>query len=291
MPGMLSIDEADLITAAAVLDPAAESALVAKATSGHDLAEVREAAERVKRAARAGEDPGVRRARLRAARRWREWGDDGLTGIDARFVSDEWAAVRPVLDAFADAQFHANRKDGVRDSFDGYRADGLLAALAAAGAAVGLDLPALRPAETSAAIADSPAAPDRLTHAVRRDHPARRRARVRPTADSPAAPRSPTAELSRSGSTDDPHPAASARPRARDAATPRDGRRRSDRARDLPDLPDLPDPPGRRRGGRRDDGDVADVGRAGAEEGELERDRARRRDRVETRVPVGRGGL
>ena len=64
--GRLSVGEADAISAAAALDPSAEDRLVERATTSHDLADVRERADKVKAAARQGEDPAVRRARLRA---------------------------------------------------------------------------------------------------------------------------------------------------------------------------------------------------------------------------------
>ncbi|MGZ4706656.1 MAG: hypothetical protein ACXWCM_17475, partial [Acidimicrobiales bacterium] len=99
--GELSLGEAEVISVAAVVDPGAEVALVAKARSSHDLTETRDQAERVKRAARHGEDPAVRRARLRAKRRWSEFDDDGMKAVSARFVAEELAVMSPVIDAYA----------------------------------------------------------------------------------------------------------------------------------------------------------------------------------------------
>ncbi len=55
--GDLSMAEADVVSGAAVVDPSAEQALVDQATKGHDLAEVRDASDKVKR------PPGPRRMR------------------------------------------------------------------------------------------------------------------------------------------------------------------------------------------------------------------------------------
>ena len=152
--GDLSVGEADAISAAAVVDPAAEDALVAKATSGHDLGETREQAERVRRAARKGEGPAARRARLRARRRWNEFDDDEMKAIAARFLPEEWARVAPVVDAYARAMFERARQAGITDPSEAYRADAVLAALAAAGEAIGLDLTA--PTRTAPATITAP---------------------------------------------------------------------------------------------------------------------------------------
>jgi hypothetical protein len=137
--GDLSLAEADAVSSAAVVDPGSEAALVAKATASHDLAAVRDAADEVKRAARSAEDEAARVARLRAGRQWREFTTpDGHRGVDARFVPEDLAAVVPVINAFTEAQFEQGRRAGTRDSHEAYRADGVLAAFAAAGAAIGL---------------------------------------------------------------------------------------------------------------------------------------------------------
>ncbi len=136
--GDLSLGEADAISGAAALDPSAEAGLVARATDTHDLSEVRERAAKVKEAARKGEDPAVRRARLRAMRCWREFDRDGMREVMARFVKEDWALVAPVVQAYLDAVFDQARRDGRRDPIEAYRADAVLAALAAAGEAVGL---------------------------------------------------------------------------------------------------------------------------------------------------------
>ena len=117
-------------------------------TTSHDLADVRERADKVKAAARHGEDPAVRRARLRALRRWREFDRDGIREVMGRFVPEEWARVAPVIDAYLEAQFQQARREGRREPIEAYRADAVLAALAAAGEAVGLN-PTASPTKTT----------------------------------------------------------------------------------------------------------------------------------------------
>ncbi len=154
--GDLSVGEASEIAAAVVLDPSAEGVLVAKATSTHDLAETKERARKVRAAARRGEDPAVRRARVRAKRRWSEFDDDDMKAIAARFAPEDWARIKPVVDAYTRAVFERARRLGLRDPHDAYRADGVLAALAAAGEALGLDL---TPRTANAATANRPGPP------------------------------------------------------------------------------------------------------------------------------------
>ncbi len=101
--GELSLGEADAISGAAAVDPAAEAELVAKAKTSHDLAETRERADKVKAAARNGEDPAERRRRLRAKRRWSEFSEDEMKAVAARFVPEDFALVAPVIDAYAEA--------------------------------------------------------------------------------------------------------------------------------------------------------------------------------------------
>ena len=127
-----------MIAAAAMVDPAAEAELVARAVTTHDLAETRERADKVKAAARHGEDPAARRARLRARRRWSEFCEDEMVAVSGRFSPEDFAAVRPVIDAFGGGAFEQARHDGLRDSIEAYRADGVLAALAAAGETIGI---------------------------------------------------------------------------------------------------------------------------------------------------------
>ena len=111
---------------------------MARAVTTHDLVETRERADKVKAAARHGEDPAARRARLRARRRWSEFCEDEMVAVSGRFSPEDFAAVRPVIDAFGGGAFEQARHDGLRDSTEAYRADGVLAALAAAGETIGI---------------------------------------------------------------------------------------------------------------------------------------------------------
>ena len=138
--GELSVGEAAAISVAAVVDPTAEAALVAHAAKTHDLAGTRERANRVKVAARKGEDPAVRRSRLRAQRRWCEFDRDEMVATSSLWVPEDYALVRPVVDAYAQAVYERARRLGLRDPMEAYRADGVLAALAAAGEAIGITI-------------------------------------------------------------------------------------------------------------------------------------------------------
>ena len=88
--GELSLGEADAISGAAAVDPAAEAELVAKAKRSHDLADTRERAAKVKAAAR-NESPAARKRRLRAKRRWSEFSDDEMKAVAARWLPEEFA--------------------------------------------------------------------------------------------------------------------------------------------------------------------------------------------------------
>ena len=59
------------------------------AAKTHDLAGTRERANKVKVAARQGEDPAVRRARLRAQRRWCEFDRDEMVVIASLWVPED----------------------------------------------------------------------------------------------------------------------------------------------------------------------------------------------------------
>ncbi len=98
---------------------------------------------------------------MRAKRRWSEFDDDDMKAIAARFAPEDWARIKPVVDAYTRAVFERARRLGFRDPHEAYRADGVLAALAAAGEALGLDLTP-RPTTTTTAAA-TPAVPARST--------------------------------------------------------------------------------------------------------------------------------
>ena len=73
-------------------------------------------------------DPTVYGKRLRARRRWSEFAEDEMKAVGARWVPEEYAAVAPVIDAFTQPIFDEARKRGLRDSFEAYRSDAVLAA-------------------------------------------------------------------------------------------------------------------------------------------------------------------
>ncbi len=149
--GDLSLGEADLISGAAAVDPSAEAELVAKAVKSHDLADTRDRAGKVKAAAHNGEDPAARRRRLQDKRRWSEFTEDEMTAVAARFAPEAFAIVAPVIAAYAQPIFEHARQAGIRDSTDAYRADAVLAALAAAGTLIGLDVTPATPTTATAA--------------------------------------------------------------------------------------------------------------------------------------------
>ena len=138
--GTISSDEADAIVAAAVVDPGAESGLLAIAVKDHDLAVTRKAADKVRHQSRSAAQEQARRARIRRARRWNEFTDrdDGAAGVSATFVPAEFTIAKVVLDAFERRVFTAARLAGTRDTSAAYRADAFLAAMAAAGATIGI---------------------------------------------------------------------------------------------------------------------------------------------------------
>ena len=139
--GELSIGEADLVTSAAVVNPGSERRLVDQARK-HNFADTRTAADRARHAVFSREQEQARLARMHRLRRLRELTDgDQLTWVDAHVVPDAWVMVRPILDAYADAEFRTARQQGRRESPDAYRADGLIAALRAAGDAIGVATP------------------------------------------------------------------------------------------------------------------------------------------------------
>jgi len=139
--GQLSVDEADMVTAAAVVNPAAESRLVDRALQ-HVHADTRSAADRARHAVFSREQEQARLARQRRLRRVRELTDaDQLAWVDSHLVPEAWAMVRPVLDAYTDIEFQTARRAGRRESLDAYRADGLIAALRAAGTCLGTPPP------------------------------------------------------------------------------------------------------------------------------------------------------
>jgi hypothetical protein len=112
--GQISRDEADAIVSAAVVDPGAESALLALAVADHDLDSTRKAADKVRHQSRSAEQEQARLERIRRGRRWNDYTDseDGAAAVKACFVPAEFAEAKVVLDAFTNQAFAAARLAG-----------------------------------------------------------------------------------------------------------------------------------------------------------------------------------
>ena len=66
--GEISADEAEAVSEAATVDPGSERRLLESARTNHDLRETREAADKVRHAARSAEEEAARHARLHRTR-------------------------------------------------------------------------------------------------------------------------------------------------------------------------------------------------------------------------------
>jgi hypothetical protein len=131
--GDLSARQAAVIADAAVSAPDAESRLIETARHA-SLGELRDECARTKAAALP--DAEARHRAVHAGRfaRRRACGD-GAAEVVYHSTPDEVAAVWGVVERYREKAFTRARRDGVRESFDAYAADGLLAmARAAAGA-------------------------------------------------------------------------------------------------------------------------------------------------------------
>jgi hypothetical protein len=114
------------IAAAVAVDPAAEAGLLAVAQGG-DHRRLRDAAARVRQAARSEEDEAARHARLRGRRFARTRTDaDGLVILSAGFAPKDWAVHAERLRHATDARFTEARREGRREGLDAYAADALL---------------------------------------------------------------------------------------------------------------------------------------------------------------------
>jgi hypothetical protein len=139
--GEISVHEAEVVSSAVVVNPGSERRLVDQARK-HNFADTRTAADRARNAVFSREQEQARLARMHRLRRVRELTDgDQLAWVDSHVVPDTWVMVRPILDAYTDAEYRTARQQGRRESPDAYRADGLIAALRAAGDAIGITTP------------------------------------------------------------------------------------------------------------------------------------------------------
>ena len=173
--GAISSDEADAIVAAADIDPGAEADLLGLATTHHDLGVTRKAADKVRHQSRSAAQEQARMERIRRGRRWSEFTDhqDGAAGVSATFVPADYTIANVVLDAFERQVFTAARLAGTRDTSAAYRADAFLAAMAAAGATIGITPTADPTTDATVTRADTstPASVDRADEPVPADEP------------------------------------------------------------------------------------------------------------------------
>ncbi len=136
--GEISTDEADLVSEAATVDPGSELRLLAGARTHHDLRETRQAADKVRHAARSAEDEAARHARLHRSRALRiGTSRDGHVEIHGQFTPAAFATVKPIIDAELKVRHERARQAGEHDGWDAYRADAFLAAISRGAAAPG----------------------------------------------------------------------------------------------------------------------------------------------------------
>ena len=110
MSGDISTDEAEAVTEAATVDPSAEQRLLAGAMLNHDLRETRQAADKVRHAARSAEDEAARHARLHRSRSLRiSSSREGHVEIHGQFTPAAYASVKPIIDAHLKARHEQAR--------------------------------------------------------------------------------------------------------------------------------------------------------------------------------------
>jgi hypothetical protein len=135
--GQWSLEEADAVSSASKVDPAAERDLVERATRNHDLGQTRERSAHIRNATHSAEQAAARQARqarLRGARRFSEFVDDeGMAGVAGRFMPADYAAVKAIIDASQKPIFEQARRVGRHDETPAaHRADAVMAMAAAA---------------------------------------------------------------------------------------------------------------------------------------------------------------
>jgi hypothetical protein len=130
--GDLSADQLKLMSQTAAEVPGAEDALLGLAEKGASHQELRDAASRLRAAARCKETERARRARVHAGRHFR-WRQSPEGGIRTESWCDEiaWARVAPRLEAEAKERWKAAGKG---ESLDAHRLDAFLDLLARDGA-------------------------------------------------------------------------------------------------------------------------------------------------------------
>ena len=130
LAGGLSRQQASLVAAAALANPAATGGLLAAARTA-SLSELAESAGRA-RAAAAG--LGAQRQRVREHRSLRQWSDQsGTWHLHASGLPDDGARIMAALGPFADKAFGAARREGRRERPEAYAFDALVALANAGG--------------------------------------------------------------------------------------------------------------------------------------------------------------
>lgn len=133
--GVLSEDQAKVISDGAGDDGAAERDLLAAAQRA-DLAELKRRAQEAK--ARRDRDAAARRERIRRNRCYRRWTDgDGTACLLVKHLPEVLAELDTLVAPYAQAAFDQARKAGDHESYEAYKADGLLAMARATTAAGG----------------------------------------------------------------------------------------------------------------------------------------------------------
>lgn len=126
--GELSAPQVKEIASAAAAAPAAEAELL-QAAQSDTLMGLKERCAQVRAAALP--DENERYARIRARRRLRHWTDpDGAFRLEALLTPDAGACVLAALEPVKERVFQAARKAGIRESYEAYAADALVAVCA-----------------------------------------------------------------------------------------------------------------------------------------------------------------
>lgn len=125
--GDLSGAQLEQVTAAGVLAPEAERALLGAARANLPLARLREERRRLEAAARSREEELARHRRIHASRYFRRSSaDDGSVRLEGRVTPEVGAELWTLLRPYIDRAFDAARVDGRAEPAEAYAADALL---------------------------------------------------------------------------------------------------------------------------------------------------------------------
>lgn len=130
--GQLSPAQTRAILPGARTGRAAEADLVARATGGSDLRDLRRRSR--EHVAASDPDPEATRRRHHRHRAYRDWiDDDGMYQARLQGPAEKGAELRAAIKAFTDQAFATARTEGRREPSEAYAFDGLLAAVGAGG--------------------------------------------------------------------------------------------------------------------------------------------------------------